>query len=79
MDKAVVLRLSENVKRFLSGNVAAVLLCLHHIVRHIPYRHAPALRIVGAALVMIKPGTAAGAGAFRIFALIFGQPVGNML
>ncbi len=79
MDKTVILRLLEDLKGFLPGDIAAILLRLHHIISHIPHCHAPALRVIPAALVMMQTGTPAGAGACRIFPLVLGKPVRNML
>ena len=79
VDEAVFLSLAEDVQGLLPGDVAAALAGLHHIVRHVAHGHAPALGIVGAALVKGHPGTAAGAGGGGVFAVVLVQPVGNVL
>ena len=55
MDETVVLCLLKYFKGFFPGDIAAVFLGFHHIVGHIPYSHAPALRVIPAAFVMIEP------------------------
>ena len=53
VNETVLFRLPENFKRLFLRDIASVLLSRHHIIRDIAHRHAPSLRIVGAALLML--------------------------
>ena len=79
MDKPVLLRLTENLQGLLLRDVTASLVGLYHIIGHVSHSHAPALGVVGAALVKGFAGTAAGTGTRSVLALVFVQPVGDML
>ena len=79
MDEAVLLALTEDVQRLLAGDVAAALACLHHVVRHVAHGHAPALGVIGAALIEGEAGLTAGAGGGGVLAVVFIEPVGDVL
>ena len=78
VDEAVVLRLAENLKGLLLGDVAAPV-GLHDVVCHVAHGDAPVLRIIGATLVEGPAGQAAGAGGFGVLTLVLVQPVGDVL
>ena len=77
--KTVVLRCLKDLQCFLFRNIAAIFLCLHYIVCHITHSDTPAFRIISAAFIVSQTGTTAGTGAGSILALVFAQPIGNML
>ena len=79
VDKAVLLALLKDGQGLFLGDVAAALVGLHHVVGHVAHGNAPALLVVGAALVIGLAAAAAGAGACGVFALILFQPVGDVL
>ena len=79
MDEAVLLTLTEDVQRLFAGDVAAALARLYHVICHVAHGHAPALGVVGAALIEGEAGLTAGAGGGGVLAVILIQPVGDML
>ena len=76
--KAVVLGTLQDLQHLIVGHIMAFV-GLYQIVRHIAYADAPVLGIIAAALAQFGAAHTAGAGTGGILALIFLQPVGNML
>ena len=76
--KAVVLGLAQDVVDLVARHVMAAV-GLNHIVGHIAHGNAPVGGIVGAALTHHATARAAAAGASGIFAIVFVEPVLDML
>ena len=76
--KAVVLGLAQDVVDLLARHVMAAV-GLDHVVGHIAHGDAPIGRVVGAALAHHATARAAAAGAGGILALVFVEPVLDML
>ena len=60
-------------------DVAPALAGLHHVVGHIAHRDAPICRIVAARLAQHRAAHAAAARACRVLAVVFVEPVADML
>ena len=76
--KAVVLGLAQDVVDFLARHIMAAV-GLDHVVGHIAHGDAPIGRVVGAALAHHATARAAAAGAGGILALVFVEPMLDML
>ena len=76
--KAVVLGLAQDVVNLVAGHVMATI-SLDHVVGHIAHGDAPIGRVVGAALTHHATARAAAAGASGIFAIVFVEPMLDML
>ena len=76
--KAVVLGLAQDVVDLLARHIVAAV-GLDHVVGHIAHGNAPVARIVGAALAHHATARAAAAGARGILAVVFIEPVLDML
>ena len=76
--KAVVLGLAQDVVNLVAGHVMATI-GLDHVVGHIAHGDAPIGRVVGAALTHHATARAAAAGASGIFAIVFVEPMLDML
>ena len=76
--KAVVLGLAQDVVTLVAGHVMATI-GLNHVVGHIAHGDAPIGRVVGAALTHHATARAAAAGAVGIFAIVFVEPMLDML
>ena len=76
--KAVVLGLAQDVVDLVACHVMAAV-GLNHVIGHIAHGDAPVGRIVGAALAHHTTARAAAAGAGGILALIFVEPMLDML
>ena len=76
--KAVVLGLAQDVVNLVAGHVMATI-GLNHVVGHIAHGDAPIGRVVGAALTHHATARAAAAGAGGIFAIVFVEPMLDML
>ena len=76
--KAVVLGLAQDVVDLVARHVMAAV-GLDHIVGHIAHGNAPVGGVVGAALTHHATARAAAAGASGIFAIVFVEPVLDML
>ena len=76
--KAVVLGLAQNVADFLARHIVTAV-GLNHIVGHIAHGNAPVGGVVGAALAHHATARAAAAGAGGIFAIVFVEPMLDML
>ena len=76
--KAVVLGLAKDVVNLVAGHVMAAV-GLDHVIGHIAHGDAPVGRIVGAALAHHTTARAAAAGAGGILALVFVEPMLDML
>ena len=76
--KAVVLGLAQDVIDLLTRHIMAAV-GLNHIVGHIAHGNAPVGGVVGAALAHHTTARAAAAGAGGIFALVFVEPMLDML
>ena len=75
VNKAVLLSLAQDLKRFLPRDVAPALACLHDIVCHIPDGNTPVMKIISAALLIGHPAAPAGTGGGGILPVILIQPV----
>ena len=78
MHKAVVLGLAQDVVDLLARHVMAAI-GLDHVIGHIAHGDAPIGGVVGAALTHHATARAAAAGASGIFAIVFVEPVLDML
>ena len=78
MDKAVLFRQSQNLERPLLGDVVGAA-GLHGVIGHVAELDAPVVDIVRAAVSGDRPGGAAGADTGGDMALVFFQPVGDVL
>ena len=78
MHKAVVLGLAQDVVNLVARHVMAAV-GLDHVVGHIAHGDAPIGRVVGAALTHHATARAAAAGASGIFAIVFVEPMLDML
>ena len=78
MHKAVVLGLAQDVVDLVARHVMAAV-GLNHIVGHIAHGNAPVGGVVGAALTHHATARAAAAGAGGIFAIVFVEPMLDML
>ena len=76
--KAVVLGLAQDVVNLVAGHVMTTI-GLDHVVGHIAHGNAPVGRVVGAALTHHATARAAAAGAGGIFAIVFVEPMLDML
>ena len=76
--KAVVLGLAQDVVDLLARHIVAAV-GLDHIVGHIAHGNAPVGGVVGAALTHHATARAATAGASSIFAIVFVEPMLDML
>ena len=76
--KAVVLGLAQDVVDLVARHIVATI-GLDHVVGHIAHGDAPVGRVVGAALAHHATARAAAAGASGIFAIVFVEPVLDML
>ena len=76
--KAVVLGLAQDVVDLVARHVMAAV-GLNHIVGHIAHGNAPVGGVVGAALTHHATARAAAAGAGGIFAIVFVEPMLDML
>ena len=76
--KAVVLGLAQDVVNLVARHVMAAV-GLDHVVGHIAHGDAPIGRVVGAALTHHATARAAAAGASGIFAIVFVEPMLDML
>ena len=76
--KAVVLGLAQDVVDLLARHVMAAV-GLDHIVGHVAHGNAPVGGVVGAALAHHATARAAAAGAGGIFAIVFVEPMLDML
>ena len=76
--KAVVLGLAQDVVDLVAGHVMTTI-GLDHVVGHIAHGDAPIGRVVGAALSHHATARAAAAGASGIFAIVFVEPMLDML
>ena len=77
--KSVILCFFQDLIYFFSGDIASAFIGLNDVVCHIAHSDTPAFRIIGAAFIVRQTGTTAGTGAGSILALVFAQPIGNML
>ena len=75
MNEPVLFAFFKNFKSFLFGDIYAAFVGFHNIIGHIAHGNAPALLIIGAALIKGFAAAAAGAGALGVFAFIFIKPV----
>ena len=76
--KAVVLGLAQDVVDLVAGHVMAAV-GLDHVIGHIAHGDAPIGRVVGAALAHHATARTAAAGAGGILALVFVEPMLDML
>ena len=77
MDIAVILRPLQDFHDFLIIDIAAFP-CLHEIIGHVADADAQVILQIAGSLSPHTLLAAAGTGAYRIFILVFVQPVGNM-
>ena len=78
MDEAVFLRLMQNFQHFIVGDVMTAIR-FDDVPRHVAHGDAPVFRVVAAALAELGAGHTAGAGGSGVNAVVFFQPVGDML
>ena len=77
VNEAVLLALPEDFERLLSRYIVAALFRFNNVVSHISDSDAPALGVVGAALVVGLSRITARARGSRVFAVVFIKPVGD--
>ena len=78
VDETIVFGFLEDLDRLVIGDILAPL-GLHNVVGHIAHGDAPVLHIIAAALAQLGTAGTARAHALGILALVFMQPIGDLL